>query len=166
MWAETRPAAGTKHVASVVWRWKAHNRVTKRLRGGGGEGGEGGEGGGGVIGEDGVVDYQMGADSTRPVLFPPVGLCPECYKESLRDGGGSMVGADDFSGDPWSDDQSIFLFLQEIFCFRSDRFQCAQFYDPSQDNFVKNSGFGRAVSIAFGVLVVIIGFGMVLLCVM
>jgi hypothetical protein len=75
-----------------------------------------------------------------------------------------MVGADDFSGDPWSDDQSIFLFLQEIFCFRSDRFQCAQFYDPSQDNFLRNSGFGPWVRMALGVLLVIIFFGVLLIC--
>jgi thiol-disulfide isomerase/thioredoxin len=87
-----------------VWLWQAHNRVRARIT---------------------KVDDTVAAKRQWPSLDE----CPQCYSRDVHDG---IILDNDVEWDAaqW-EDTSVFVFLQELLCYKSDSYACAQFYDPS-----------------------------------
>jgi len=109
MWEREQGDTRRSHQEVALWLWSAHNMVNDRL-----------------TGED---------DSNLRLQWPPVEMCPECYTEDARNEtatGKSAVSSTSFSTHQWLHG-NVFMFLQEMFCYKSDTLSCAQFYDPSDE---------------------------------
>lgn len=107
MWKSQEGASKTGHIDTVIWLWKAHNRVRARL---------------------------MSDDTTRnKEQWPSVTVCPECYTEEARNGTATLS-TRDYIEDQWRDGY-VFEMLQEAYCYQSDLLACAQFWDPSARGF-------------------------------
>mmetsp|Transcript_22190 Transcript_22190/g.48712 ORF Transcript_22190/g.48712 Transcript_22190/m.48712 type:complete len:525 (-) Transcript_22190:182-1756(-) len=105
-WEQERGAeAGGSHVAAALWLWRTHNQVTARL-----------------ASDDSTSGKQQ---------WPPRAACEQCYHEKALKG---ELEVDPATWQPTVWNQNlVFVYLQETFCFRSDTLACAIFYDPSFD---------------------------------
>ena len=63
--------------------------------------------------------------SERTRIFPSPSDCEPCYNASKGEDAPVVFDA--------SAEQSVFEYLQEVYCFESDTFVCAGFDDPSKD---------------------------------
>ena len=91
-------------IGAVLWLWRAHNAVTDRLR---------------------TDELKADGASERTRIFPSPSDCEPCYNASKGEDAPVVFDA--------SAEQSVFEYLQEVYCFESDTFVCAGFDDPSKD---------------------------------
>ena len=114
MWNTYDGASQTGHIDTSLWLWEAHNRVRARL-----------------TDDDTVLEGSKNQ-------FPFAGECVKCYSELVQDTIGfdletearAWVDYSTYDEELWSR-SFVFDYLQELMCFESDTFTCAQFYDPS-----------------------------------
>ena len=90
MWEADRGAAAANQIDATIWLWKAHNKVSDRLK----------------RTDPDAAPYKA--------PWPAEADCETC-----------------FTADGDFDDDYVFQFLMETFCFDSDTFVCAAFDDPS-----------------------------------
>ena len=74
-----------------------------------------------------AAELRDGGASGREAEWPPSADCAACF--NVTAGGGATRGGERGDWEP----QSVFEFLQSVYCFESDTYVCAGFDNPSQD---------------------------------
>merc|ERR1712146_234400 len=119
MWKKDggRKAAAEGPIDATQWLWQAHNKVNARL----------------AESDDTTIGKKQ---------WPAVEFCDECYTNDAR----GIVEPTEHEPNPpsqppsistvhWQPNQwslgNVFVYHQEVYCYKSDTWACSQFYDPS-----------------------------------